>query len=168
MGMAGHQYNEKGRAGIVFLCMIGVSLILVGGVFGWLMVRSYQNAKQSRDWPQVEVMVLRSDVDERLVNGSPREYRLNLLYGYSFGGQEISTNQFSPRGSKWTRDEASVQAIQGEYPIGSTHTAWVNPMVPGEAILKLDTRAAGYTLWFPALFMVGGAGMIWGALRKKA
>jgi len=158
--------SEGGQAGRLFLCLMGGMLMLAGGVFEWLMVRSYQHATESRAWPQVEAVVLRSDRDERQILGSPREYRLDVLYGYDFGGEAISSNRFSPRGAKWTRDESVVSALKETYPVGSTHVAWVNPEAPERAILKHDTKAAGYTLWFPALFIVGGAGMVWGVLRQ--
>lgn len=172
MGMA-HQKKKQtaphaktGRAGRMFLCMIGFSLVVTGGVFEWLMWRSYQQAKASRDWPQVEAMILRSEIEERQVPGSPREYRLHLLYGYSYDGKQISTNQFSPRGPKWTKKEGNVEAVRQLYPQGSAHSVWVNPAKPVEAILEHDSKAAGYTLWFPALFIVGGLGMIWGACKS--
>lgn len=172
MGMARNEIkttaplNPTNRGGRLFLCMIGLMLITVGGAFEWLMWRSYQHAKESRSWPQVEATVLRSDIDERQIQGSPREYRLNLLYGYSYGGKEITTNQFSPRGPKWTKKEDNVAQLIQEYPVGSIQTAWVNPKRPEGAILTHDTKAAGYTLWFPALFILGGLGMIYGAMRK--
>ena len=167
MGMKRSEKDVNGRAGKLFLCLIGVSLIGVGAVFGWLMMRSYQHAKESRDWPQVEVLVLRSEIDERQIQGSPREYRLNLLYGYSFDDKEISTNQFSSRGAKWSKQITYVEGLRDTYTVGSTHTAWVNPVRPDGAILVHDTKAAGYTLWVPALIIFGGAGMILGAVRGQ-
>lgn len=162
------QRSEKGsggRAGKVFLCAIGLSLIFAGGVFEWLLVRSYQHAKESRAWPQEEALVLLAEIQDRQFTGSPREYRLHLLYGYSFQGDEVTSDKFSPRGSKWTKDKSAVEALRDVYSVGSTHPVWVNPEFPDVAILKHDTKAAGYTLWFPALFVVGGAGMIWGVVR---
>ncbi len=78
MGMLRSEKRAGGRAGKLFLCLIGLMLILVGGVFEWLMVRSYQHAKASRAWPQVEAVVLESEKEERQILGSPREYRLHL------------------------------------------------------------------------------------------
>jgi len=147
--------------------MIGVMLLLAGGVFEWLMIRSYNHAKASRKWPQVEAVVLRSVVDERQFKGSPSEFRFNILYGYSYGGQDFTSDKLTPRGSKWSKHAATVETLAGDYPPGSGHSAWVNPDDASIAILKHDTKAAGYTLWFPALIIVGGAGMIWGAFRKQ-
>ncbi|MGB0992986.1 MAG: DUF3592 domain-containing protein, partial [Akkermansiaceae bacterium] len=68
---------------------------------------------------------------------------------------------------KWTKELENVEKLQEKYPKGSNHTAYVNPDDPKVAILLHDTKAAGYSLWFPALIILGGGGMIWGALRKR-
>lgn len=160
--------NEGGSklAGQLFLCFIGAALLLIGGVFGWLMLRSYNHAKASREWPQAEAVVLRSVIDERQIKGSPTEFRLNILYGYSYQGENLTSDRLTPRGAKWSKSSEAVAKLADEFPTGSEHMAWVNPEDTKFAILKHDTKAAGYSIWFPSLIMVGGAGMIWGALRK--
>jgi hypothetical protein len=45
---------------------------------------------------------------------------------------------------------------------------YVNPSDPTIAILKHGTRAALYSIWFPLLFVVGGLGIAWTAIRRKA
>ena len=35
------------------------------------------------------------------------------------------------------------------------------------AVLKKDTKAALFSIWFPCLFIVGGAGMILSALFRR-
>lgn len=158
--------EANNSAGKWFLCMIGVMLLIAGGAFEWLMIRSYLNAKASREWPQVEAVVQRSDVAERQIKGSPPEYRLSILYGYRYNDEDLLSDRLTPRGSKWTKVASAVQSLADEFPSGSSHTAWVNPEDPDFAILKHDTKAAGYTVWFPALIIVGGVGMIWGAFRS--
>lgn len=145
--------------------MIGVMLLLMGGVFEWLMIRSYLHAKASRTWPQVEAVVLKSGVDKRQIMGSPPEFRYGILFAYNYQGLALQSDSLSPRGSKWIKDESLLTQLANDYPVGSTHTAWVNPDYIDRAILKHDTKAAGYTLWFPFVIMLGGGGMIWGAFR---
>lgn len=159
------QSSSGGKAGKWFLCLIGISIMLMGVGFGWLMLRSYQQATATREWPQVHGVVLRSEVEQRQIKGSPVEYRLNLLYGYDFEGQSYTSNKLSPRGTKWSKEQEAVEQLASEYTAGSSHTVWVNPKASKIAILKHDTKAAGYTLWFPALFVVAGVGMVWGAFR---
>ena len=160
--------RSGGRAAQIFLCMIGVMLISLGGLFGWLMVRSYQHASATREWPQTEALVKTSVIDERAVTGSPREYRLRVLFSYDHEGAEHTSEKISPRGAKWTRKADAVAALAEKYSLGSTHTAWVNPEKLDAAILEHDTKAAGYTLWVPAVIIIGGVGMIFGAFKKPA
>jgi hypothetical protein len=42
----------------------------------------------------------------------------------------------------------------------------VNPALPAEAVLEHASRAALYSIWFPLLFVVGGLGMLRGALKR--
>lgn len=146
--------------------MIGAMLLIIGGVFEWLMIRSYMHASASREWPQVEATVLRAEIDRRQVMGSPAEYRFNILFSYTYGGQVFTSKALSPRGSKWVRDESPVTRLAADYQVGSVYTAWVNPVQTSQAILRHDTKAAGYTLWFPGLIIIGGCGMIWGAFKR--
>ena len=160
--------NTSGRvAGSIFICMIGLMLVSMSVVFEWLMLRSYLNAKESRQRPSVEAVILSSDIIERQISGSPVEVKFDVAYEYVYQGKPYSSKRLSPRGSKWMRDKDSVRELLLKYPVGSSHKAWVDPQSPDSAILKHDTKAAGYTLWFPVVIMVGGCGMIWGALRRR-
>ncbi len=154
-------------AGKLFLSFIGIFLILLGGVFEWLLVRSYQNAKATRQWPEVEAVIIESGVRERQITGSPSEYSLQLLYEYSFEGHDLSSDRLTPRGIKWSKKEEKIEQRVADYTVGSVHSAWVNPEQSDFAILKHDTKAAGYTVWFPALIIVGGVGMVIGAFKKR-
>jgi hypothetical protein len=58
-----------------------------------------------------------------------------------------------------------VEELVATFATGSMTKCWVNPQQPSQSVLKLDTRAAGYTLWFPGLFFLGGVGMIVGAWK---
>lgn len=90
--------ETNSNAGKIFLCMIGLMLMFAGGVFEWLMFRSYMHAKETREWPQVEAVVLRSVIDERQIQGSPPEFRLSLLYGYTFKNEDLTSDQIAPPG----------------------------------------------------------------------
>jgi hypothetical protein len=138
---------------------------MMGVLFGWLLLRSYQNASATRDWADTEAVVLHSMVEQRQIKGSPIEYRLKLLYGYEYEGASFTSDKISPRGSKWSKDENAVAELAKNYSEQSVQTAWVNPSDPSIAILTHDTKAAGYTIWFPVLFIVAGIGMIWGVFR---
>lgn len=95
------------------------------------------------------------------------EYQLAILYRYEFAGTDYDSEQWSLRGSMKKSQRAEVEELVSEYAAGSTQRCWVNPQQPDFAVLKLDSRAAGYSLWFPGLFFIGGIGMIGGAWKKS-
>ena len=57
--MSGESTNQEhaGKAGKWFLCLIGSSILAMGLLFGWLLLRSYQNAAATRDWHEVEAVI---------------------------------------------------------------------------------------------------------------
>ena len=83
------------------MCLIAISILAMGFVFGWLLLRSYQNASATRDWSEEQTVILRSAVEQRQILGSPIEYRFKILYGYDFQNESYTSDKLSIRGSKW-------------------------------------------------------------------
>lgn len=149
------------RAGHWYLALIGLSLALIGGLFVWLMARSYLRAKEMRNWPQVPCVILTSELAERRHDrNSPIEFRHELSFGYEWQGQPRTGDHLSLRGNPWSSKRKLMEERFKELPAGKTTTCWVNPADPDFAVLKLDSLAPGYSIWFPALFVVGGLGIV--------
>jgi len=155
-------------AGRWYLILIGMFLAMAGLLFTGLMWRSYGRAREMEHWPQVDCVIFRSEAEERVVDtGSPPEYRFNVLYGYRWQGKDIQSGRWGWRGSPWLSDRDAVEQLVKQYPQGSLSSCRVDPKSPDMAVLKLDSKAAGYSIWFPALFVLGGAGIVVGAFRKR-
>ena len=151
----------------VYLSIIGLLLAVVGGVFLALMWRSFQRAREVEQWPVVPCTILRSAVDERQIDpNGPVERRFSVLYGYQWEGANRDSELWKLRGSGWTSKGENVQALVARYPEGSAQKCRVNPGDPEIAVLELESKAPGYSLWFPGIFVVGGIGMIVGAWRR--
>jgi hypothetical protein len=159
--------SNSQRAGSWYLTAVGLALCFISGIFLWLMTRSYLRAREMTSWPQVPCLVLSSEVNERRIaeNVAP-DFRLAVLYRYQFAGKDYESKLWSLRGSMPRTERAPVEELVRQFPQGSRQNCWVNPKDPQMAVLKLDSRAAGYSLWFPGLFFLGGLGMIWGAWRR--
>ncbi len=156
-------------AGRWFLAILGLSLALLGGVFVWLMGRSFLRAREMRTWPQVECVILTSEVGERRHDeNSPREFRQELSFGYAWQGVARTGDRLTWRGSPWSSKRELIEARTAEYPVGMTTTCHVNPAAPDFAVLKPDSLAPGYSIWFPALFVVGGLGMALRATKSSS
>ena len=160
--------TSQSAAGRWFLVGIGISTASLGALFVWLMARSYLRAKEMHAWPEVPCTILSSTLAERQHDPqSPIEYRLDLLYGYQWEGVNRSGSRISLRGNPWTSKRQLAGKRAAEYPPGLQTTCRVNPADPDFAVLEPDSLAPGYSIWFPALFVIGGLGMAIRALRAR-
>lgn len=165
--MAASTATSSNRSGTWFLCAIGLSLALIGGVFVWLMARSTLRALDTRHWPEVSCVILRSEIEERQHDpNSPLEFSHQVTYGYMWQGHAYTSDLLSLRGKSWSSKRDRAAESQRQFAIGKEMRCHVNPQQPQVAVLLPDSLAPAYSIWFPALFVIGGLGMVWKALRN--
>ncbi|MBK1789707.1 DUF3592 domain-containing protein [Persicirhabdus sediminis] len=152
--------KQSSLGGRIFLFFLGVALAAMGGFFTYMLWHSFQLAKETRQWPEVECVIVQSRVEERLVPGSPMEYRARVFFDYELDGQSYLGEKISRRGARWTKSKERVEAVLADYPLGSVQPCWVDNANPNIAVLRHDTKAGGYSMWFPGLFFVGGLGIM--------
>lgn len=156
------------RAGRWYLAILGLVVALLGGLFVWLMARSFLRAREMRTWPEVACVIISSEVEERRHDeNSPPEYRQDLSFGYEYQGKARTADRLTLRGSPWSSDREVADARVAEYPEGKTTICHVSPADPDFAVLKNDSLAPGYSIWFPGLFVVGGLGITFRAVFPK-
>ncbi|GAA5117211.1 DUF3592 domain-containing protein [Luteolibacter yonseiensis] len=157
--------SGSNAAGRWYLAIIGLSLALVGGLFVWLMGRSFLRAREMRSWPEVACVILSSEVEERKHDeNSPPEFRHALSFGYEWKGTPHTGDHLTLRGSPWSSNRALIEQRVSELPAGKSALCHVNPAAPDSAVLKTDSLAPGYSIWFPALFVIGGLGITFRAM----
>lgn len=148
------------NAGRWYLAGIGLALAAIGGLFCWLMARSYLRAHAMRSWPEVPCVILESGAEERRIDpSSPPEFRFRVEYGYEWQGKALTSEHWTLRENPWSSAEEKTQVLVRQYPAGSESTCRVDPQHPETAVLRMDSQAPGYSIWFPALFVVGGLGI---------
>jgi len=86
-------------------------------------------------------------------------------YRYEFGGSSHVGERIRRIPVRSAHRDKAERWV-ARYPSGRRVQIYVNPEKPSEAVLKRDSQAALYAIWFPALFVVGGAGMAVAAVRK--
>ena len=158
---------QENKSGAIYLAGIGLAVACVGAVFVYLLWNSFSNAKATREWTETSCLIIRSKVAERQLEFNNKEYSWNVEYNYSFDGEDYSSVFHKPRGKKWTSRKHEVEALIEEYPKNSKELCFVNPADPTQAILDHDSKAGGYSIWFPMLFVIGGLGISFSALRKS-
>ena len=160
---------KQGTVGSFYLIGIGFFLALSGGVFTWLLGSSFSRARGMDGWQEQECFILESEIRERRIGPEvPTDYRFGVLYGYDFDGEAYSAEDYDLRGNAWVKEPSRIQFLVMKFPRGSQQTCWVNPNKPEQAVLKRETKAPGYSIWFPILFVVGGLGIIVKALISLA
>lgn len=160
--------ERSSRAGRLYLVFIGLATALLGLLFVWLMGRSYLRAHAMRSWPEVPCVILASELNERRIDpNSAPEFQFSVQYGYEWQGQSFTGDHYTWRGSSWTSRKAQAEELLGTYPVGSRQTCRVDSGNPSFAVLKMDSQAAGYSIWFPGLFVIGGLGIAGRALFRK-
>jgi hypothetical protein len=157
------------KASTVFLVIFGLIVAAIGGLFTALMWDSYQRASAMHAWPQVEAVILSSEIGERQHDEyTAKEYSVKLLYGYEWEGEAMTGELITSRGKLWSKDRARMAKEVEKFPKNKKTMAFVNPEKPEIAVLKPDSKAAGYSIWFPMLFVVGGLGIsVRACIRKK-
>lgn len=153
----------------LYLSMIGLLLAAAGGIFTWLMWRSFDRAGAIEGWPRVPCAILVSEIEERRIDSDlPPEFRFQVTYSYEWEGETYESEQFGIRGASWSKRPLEAEALSGAYPEGSVHECMVDPLNPEVAVLHRESKAPGYSIWFPMIFVVGGLGIVVGAWRRKA
>lgn len=147
---------------------MGLFLALLGAVFVYLMGRSFLRAREMHHWPEVKCVILSSEIEERKHDEiSPTEFRQDIVFGFEWKGEALTGDHLTLRGSPWTSRREIAEQRVAEYPAGKTTTCLVNPSDPAGAVLKPDSLAPGYSIWFPALFVIGGLGITIRSLAGK-
>ena len=155
-------------AGRWYLAVLGLILALIGGIFVWLMTRSFLRAREMGSWPEVNCVILTSELEERRHDENSRsEFRHNISFGYEWQGGFRTNNHLTLRGSPWSSNRGLIEARVAEYPVGETTKCRVNPTDPDSAVLKTDSLAPAYSIWFPGLFVVGGLGITYRAMTYR-
>ncbi len=155
-------------AGRVFLILLGLVVAALGCLFVWLLGRSFLRAYEMRKWPEVACVILASELEEKRHDpNSPTEYRQDLSFGYEWKGERHTGDRLTLRENPWSSKREEMESRASQYEVGENTTCRVDPANPDFAVLQPDSLAPGYSIWFPALFVIGGLGISFRAMAGK-
>ena len=155
-------------AGRIWTAIMGLGIAFVGWVFVQYLWGSYERAAVMNDWVETPCLVEATHIDDTELNqrGVPK-YILTITYRYTFDGKERTSDRYKRLPTE-SSDPRKVKAKEKKYPVGEESVCYVNPEDPDFAVLRKDSKAGLYSIWFPCLFIVGGAGMILTAIFRRA
>ena len=147
--------------------MLGLALILMGGLSTVLLWHAWQRAEETRRWTPVEAVIISSEMlTDRPTPHSPLKFTPEVHYRYTFQGRTFTGHRIKRVDGPSSHKEKAEEVVK-EHRTGKVVTCYVNPAQPDFAILEHETRASLYSIWFPLLFVVGGLGMLWSAIRPQ-
>ncbi|MCF6314058.1 MAG: DUF3592 domain-containing protein [Verrucomicrobiales bacterium] len=159
------QASEWG--GRIWMGMLGLSLCAMGFAgctFLWL---SFQKARSTDHWVERPAKVIVSMVDHsRRTQHNDVKFQLQLHYRYEFEGKSHLSSKIKVRPIA-SKVEKKIVAWQRLYPVGKELICYVNPEQADQAILIKPTKAAIYSLWFPAILILFGIRLISGIFSTK-
>jgi len=146
---------------------MGLVLIGVGSIFVQYLWNSYSRAAKMDAWVEVPCEIVTMDVNDDELNqrGMPK-YIFNVTYHYEFEGKPYTGTRLKQLSTE-VSDPRKLKRSIAAYRPGTKTVCHVDPAAPKMAVLKKNTKAALYSIWFPCLFIVGGAGMILSALFRR-
>ena len=148
---------------------LGLCVAASGAYFCRYLWRDYQAAKETDGWVETpcEVIVSTIDDSDRNQHGGVR-FQLEIRYRYEWDGQTLVGDKLKPHRPIASSHRVRVAGWQEKYPAGAESICFVNPDAPEEVVLKRDSKAALYSIWFPALFVVGGLGIAVSGFRRRS
>lgn len=155
-------------AGQRWLIAMGLALALAGAVFTAVLWVAWQRAEETRSWAAVPCTVLSSQVVAvRKSVSSNVVFEPQVRYTYEEQGKRYEGHRIK-RVDGPSSDPDKAEAVRQRYSPGQRTLCYMKPGSPDFTILEHGSRAALYTLWFPLLFVLGGAVMAWRAWTTPA
>lgn len=144
------------------LILFGLLFMAIGGVATWLLSFGvWQRVMQSADWPEVQAVIVSSEVVVSRSSDSTN-YRPHIVYRYRWQEREYTAENWSfiriSSGRGWAEDKVAA------YRPGTEHTAWVNPADPDDAVLEREMGWWLLVTFLPLLFVVVGLGLAVGGI----
>ena len=157
---------KKKPGGQVGLLIVGFGLAAMGGLFVWALWQGYQRARVTQAWVETPCVVVEAEVESFLPTpNSPVAFRFLVEYEYEFAGEQHVGTRYKRIDGPTSQEDRAEGKLE-RFPPGKVTVCFVDPKEPSEAVLKRDSKGPLYSIWFPALFMVGGLGIMGGAARR--
>lgn len=137
------------------MVVVGFLLALVGGFFTWYLWHQFQAALAMRAWPRVPATVLAAKIEPGLSQHGTPKHTLWIRYRYTWEGTQHEGERVKRRPIQ-SSQRPTVENWLNEYPVGTETECYVNPADPSFAVLVPDSKAAIYSIWLPAFFLLSG------------
>lgn len=147
---------------------LGMSLffsvfLVMGLVFLGLMGKELGKVVGARQWKATPAVILFSDVVEKA--GGENPFVVEVNYRYEWEGTAHTSDRFQLTIERFA-DYSKAYGRIADLPAGTATVCYVNPGNPGEAVIRRPGWGMGFFFFLPLIFVVVGAGGIYGVWAK--
>ncbi len=153
--------KDRGKFGA---SLFFLAFLAAGVFFAVVTVREFRRTLAQRSWRRVPCTITRSEVQEE--SRGERPFVFATAYAYDCQGNHEGT--VYKRGYKGSETYSDAQEIARHYPVGLSLVCYVNPHDPSDAVLKRESLAMGLFILLPLVFVLIGAGGLYGLWLAKA
>ena len=157
------QPHSAGVGSLLGGVALGLLIATMGVIFVFALVRGYGRANETREWTEVPMKITKSEIFGQDIDSGPPEYKAIIEYAFTYAGKP-ATGTGIKRTEGFTKHRSKAQRVVKRYPVGSEGTCFVNPQDPGQTVIKHNTTAVLYTVWFPGVFVIAGLGIATGSV----
>ncbi|HSS50971.1 MAG TPA: DUF3592 domain-containing protein, partial [Thermoanaerobaculia bacterium] len=144
------------------VAFFGVFFLVGLAVFYFVTVRPVMSYVAARSWQETTCTVLSSEVASHPGSDSTT-YSVDVVYTYSFGGRAFQAKRYGFLGGS-SSGRAGKEEIVARYPPGARVSCWIDPNQPDQAVLNREPSVEWLVGLIPLVFLLVGAGGIWGAI----
>jgi len=153
-------------ASVLGAVFFGLLLAGAGAWFCWLMAQSFAEARVMAAWHPVPCEIVESRLLEvSAVPNTPVSFEPRILYRYRVGDAEYLAERVRKVQPKSSRREKMFALVEA-YPAGGQSVCFIDPQRPASSVLVRDGTHVIYSVWFPAVFVVGGIGIAAGSVHR--
>lgn len=142
-------------------------LILIGGLIGtWFaLIQPLLKHSAAQAWPQTACKIVSSTVKvSRDSDGTT--YRPEIKYQYTVAGKPYESERVSFLKFTGSSNRRSADETVRRYRAGAMTNCFYNPDQPDESTLEREFTHWIWLMLFPAVFVLVGGGMLWGAIKS--
>lgn len=153
------------RSGGIALVLFGLVFLVVGcATFFALFVLPVWRTIIAREWHSTAAQIVSSEVGVHS-SSDGTTYSIDITYRYTVDGKQYESKRYDCNAFTSSSGRSGKEAVVAQYPAGSSTFCYYDPSNPSMAVLNRDFSLATLVGLFPLIFVLVGAGAMYGGVR---
>ncbi len=141
------------------------AFLAAGLFFSWAIVNAVVQATATRSWTRTSCTIESSGA--RRTGHADSPYGFDVSYAYQADGATYQSKRISLSTAGYS-DYSKVESALERYRPGAGVECWFDPKNPSQAVLEQSSRAIGFFILLPLVFVLIGGGGVYAMWRTPA